>query len=57
MGRLRLPLEPPFDAKGEFEVNFKTQERQNRKIVFQNAPVSAPIISSGKMIAANHSWQ
>ena len=39
----------PFDAHGEFKVHFTTQEGQKRHVTFQNAPVTVPILSSGKM--------
>ena len=39
----------PFAADGEFRVAFKTQEGQQRHVTFQNAPVTVPIVSSGKM--------
>ena len=39
----------PFGAEGEFTVPFKTQEGHARKVTFENAEVTVPIRSGGKM--------
>ena len=39
----------PFGADGEFTVPFQTQEGHQRKVTFENADVTVPILSGGKL--------
>ena len=36
----------PFTNKGQFEINFKSENMHDRKIVYLDAPVAMPITSS-----------